>query len=287
MRRRIDPLWWFLGAGAAIFVLAAFIDPDGADDASVIRVDRPVLEAYLATGGGNGLSETLSSGPMTLDDLSPQARQELVDRYVEEEALFREARSWGLDQDDPAIRRRLGQSMRFALRPDVAADPGDAQLRKFFDANRADYAESDLVTFEHIFFDATRGGADGAAQRARAFSPDSDWQGSGDRFAYQRTYVGARSEEVAAQLGRDFADAVFALNPSDAWQGPIRSDLGAHLVRVVRHNRAGEPDFAALRPIVLDDWMRARQAGDLEKRIDAIVSSYEAKVAPEFKSDER
>lgn len=279
-RRRIDPLWWFLGAGTAIFVLAAFIDPDGADDASVIRVDRPVLEAYLASGGGNGLSETLSSGPLKLDDMSAETREALVARYVEEEALFREAQSWGLDQDDPAIRRRLGQSMRFALRPDAVTDPGDAELRKYFEANKADYAESDLVTFEHVFFDAARGGAENAAGRASQYAPGKDWQAAGDRFAYQRTYVSARAEQVSAQLGEGFAEQVFALDPSTAWQGPIQSDLGAHLVRVVRHDKSGEPEFADLRPVVLDDWLRERQSSDLEKRVDAIVSSYDSQIDP-------
>jgi len=279
-RRGIDPLWWFLGAGTAIFVLAAFIDPDGADDASVIRVDRPALEAYLASGGGNGLAETLSSEPLTLDAMPPSARKALVERYVEEEALFREAQSWGLDKDDPAIRRRLGQSMRFALRPEVAADPGDAELRKFFESHKADYVEGDLVTFEHVFFDAARGGADNAVRRASVFRPGSDWQAAGDRFAYQRTYVGARAEQVTSQLGEDFAKQVFALKPSESWQGPIISDLGAHLVRVVRHDRAGEADFAQVRPAVLDDWLRTRQSADLEKRVDAIVATYDAQIDP-------
>nr|WP_225899994.1 peptidylprolyl isomerase [Croceicoccus gelatinilyticus] len=170
--------------------------------------------------------------------------------------------------------------MRFALRPDAVTDPGDAELRKYFEANKADYAESDLVTFEHVFFDAARGGAENAAQRASAFKPGNDWQAAGDRFAYQRTYVGVRAEQVSAQLGEGFAEQVFALEPTPAWQGPIQSDLGAHLVRVVRHDKSGEPEFADLRPVVLDDWLRERQSSDLEKRVDAIVSSYDSQIDP-------
>ena len=284
--RRLDPLWWFLGAGLAIFLVAAIVDPDGSDDASTISVDRDALQAYLSAGGGSVIEGRAGRGIESIDDLTPRQQTQLVAAYIEEEALYREATSWGLDDGDAAIRRRLGQSLRFALRPEPRADPGDAALRKYFEANRNDYEQSPRLTFEHVYFDGSRG-LDVARTRAAALDPGDDWQAKGDRFAYQRTYVRARREQVAAQLGDAFADAVFAMEAGPQWQGPIVSDLGVHRVRILDRETSGPATFDTNRAAVLDDWRRAQQARELDRRITRVVAGYEARVDPALTAQDR
>lgn len=275
--RRIDPLFQFLGAGAVLMLVLALTSPFG-DSERTIRVDRDVLTAYLAAGGGEVLSTVAKAdGTVSLDSLTPQQKQLLVDRYVEEQALYREARSWGLDENDIAIRRRLGQTLRFALQPRAAQDPGDEALQAYYRENLDNYREAPAVTFEHVFFSADRRGQAEALRAARsaATSGMKDWLAAGDRFPYQRTYVDAAREQLASQLGDDFARGVDALYAApDEWQGPLRSSAGYHLVRVLRRSEGSLPPFEDIRPVVLDDWARADREASLDRAIDGIVSTY-------------
>src|SRR5262249_57391534 len=56
-------------------------------------------------------------GPATTSEPAPDA-QGLVERAVDEEILYREALAYGLGRNDPAVRFRLVEKMRF-----LVADP--------------------------------------------------------------------------------------------------------------------------------------------------------------------
>src|SRR5690606_20749479 len=80
--------------------------------------------------------------------MSPEERRQLVDTYVREEAMAREARAMGLDGADYVIRQRLLQKMLFLI--DGAAEevkePSDEELKTWFEANAATYANPEEVT---------------------------------------------------------------------------------------------------------------------------------------------
>ncbi len=68
----------------------------------------------------------------------------LIDSYVREEILGREARALGLDQDDPLIRSQLSGRMEEYLQSSAeAAPPSDAQLQAFLEKNAADFRKAD------------------------------------------------------------------------------------------------------------------------------------------------
>jgi hypothetical protein len=51
----------------------------------------------------------------------PEELQSLIDEYVREEVLYREAIAMGLDRNDGIVRRRLAQKMEFLEQPGLAA----------------------------------------------------------------------------------------------------------------------------------------------------------------------
>jgi len=61
---------------------------------------------------------------------TPQELNGLVQSFIREEVLYREALAMGLDRDDMVVRRRLAQKIEF-LAQDLATqgEPGDAELR--------------------------------------------------------------------------------------------------------------------------------------------------------------
>lgn len=276
--RTIDPLFQFLAAGALLVGLSAIIRPlDGSAD--TIRVDHATLEQYIASGGGEALAPLARNprGKPDLDALNTSQRRELVRKYVEEQALYLEARSWGLDEGDLVIRRRLGQSMRFALRPVARPDPGDGALRAFHAAHADNYRNPAEISFDHVFFSTASRGESPAMEAARnlAGQPMGDWRAQGDRFPYQRSYVDAGPGIITSQMGAEFA-AEMARVPVDParWQGPVRSSAGVHLVRVHRRRASGIAPFETVRAAVLDDWQRQSQDDELDRAVAKIMAKY-------------
>ena len=87
----------------------------------------------------------------------PPTEQELnglINQFIREDILYREAVAMGLGKDDPITRRRMAQKLEF-LTKDIASlkEPEAGELEKFFEDNREQYKTPDLITFSQVFFD--------------------------------------------------------------------------------------------------------------------------------------
>lgn len=280
---RIDPLYIFLITGAVLYALSNLFAAGDADERT-IDVNAESLQQYLSAGGGGELSGLASADDKSLSfqDLNQQQRAALARRYIEEQALYREARAWGLDNSDVVIRRRMGQSLRFALTPDVKSDPGDNVLRNFYNKHPENYRSSAETSFDHIFFSAALRGKDGALKAANALAaqPPSDWRAAGDRFAYQRSYSRSSIAQVESHLGAEFVAQLTRMPAAQSgWQGPIASQYGYHLVRILARSPATTGAFSEVRAAVLDDWQRAMITQELQKAVDDIVAKYPVEMA--------
>jgi hypothetical protein len=72
------------------------------------------------------------------------AMPDLIAAYVREEILCREARSLGLDRDDPVIRTLLVKRMEFLAESGAPlAKPSDEVLVDYFQRHRGEYAGAD------------------------------------------------------------------------------------------------------------------------------------------------
>ena len=275
---RLDPLVGFLAAGLALYLGLDALGLARGDE-RLIAVDEAALDAYVASEGGR-------LGGRSLAAMSPAERRDLIERYIREEALYREARALGLDRDDPAIRRRLVQSLRFSLQQGEAEsthDPGEAELRAFLDAHRERYASGATVSFSHVFFDAKRRGrqqAFDAARQALLLAGTGDWLAMGDRYPYQRSQIDVTGDALAAELGKAAARRILSLDPGGGWLGPIESDLGFHLLRIDRKTPGGMPEFEELRDELAAGLAEAKREEQLERAIDRIVEGYPVSISP-------
>ncbi len=163
----------------------------------------------------------------------------LLEAEVREEVLYREALAIGLDKDDEIVRRRMAQKMEF-LAEDVAEahEPGDAELRAWFEAHAARFAEPRRVSFRHLYFSPDRRGARGQGDAARALArlagqPEASPLAASlaDPFMFQDYYRDQTSETLSREFGPGFARALDTL-PEGRWTGPVESGLGWHLVFV-------------------------------------------------------
>lgn len=277
-----EPLLHFLLAAFLLFGAYAFLHPGAGNAGRVVRVDRKALVDHLQYR-----SQAFASGAFekAFDDLDAKAREALIDDYVREEVLLREARTLGFEDGDYVIRQRLVQRLGFVLEEAATPRtmPDDTSLDVWFSAHAADYQEPAAYTFTHIFFDGESRGSTQAEAIARRTVPllharkagFADAVLYGDRFPYLLNYVERTADFVQSQFGDAFLASLDAL-PVDGkrWQGPIASDLGWHLLLLTQRIPARQPPLAAIRERVLEDWKREQTELARRAAVQRLVGSY-------------
>lgn len=215
----------------------------------------------------------------------PPTRAELdgiINQYVREEILYRQAVALGLNDDDPVTRRRMAQKLEF-MTSDLAraVEPTDAELETWFQNNIDQFRSPDLFTFIQVFFDpdardeATLDDASQVLlQLQQAGVPDPEALQAGDQFMLQNYFQSVSELEIRKQLGGGFANALMELEPG-VWHGPVLSGFGVHLVYVFEHSQAPLPVLSdELRPLVLEAWQQGQMQDFNEAFYEALKSRY-------------
>ncbi|MGD8417191.1 MAG: peptidylprolyl isomerase [Pseudomonadales bacterium] len=262
MRYLKDPLTIFLLFGMLIFVAQRFL---GGGDAGDYRIDvtigqqNRIMDQWQAQMGR----------PPT-----PDEARGLLEQWLKEEILYREAKKLGLDRDDTIIRRRLAQKLTF-LNEDLANadEPSPAELAAYFEAHAADYRIPDRFSFEHRYFSNDRRQDAEADARAALDDPDA----AGDPFILQNRYVDRSAREIADLFGTGFARALSELDADqpDVWQGPVRSAYGWHLVRITGRAPARDPLLSEVSDAVRRDLRQARRVEANDRFYQSLRERYE------------
>jgi len=284
-----QPLLHFLVAGILIFAGYQWSAPAVSDIENlekVIPVDRLALLNFMQFRAQAFQPELFSE---QLDAMSESDLEKLIDDFVREEALYREALALGMDQGDYIIRQRLVQKVEFLLENMVNQSlvPDDAVIASWFDERRSDYQIDAVYTFTHIFFDAGERGQEQAQQDALsllnsanigdiAFNDASQY---GDRYPFLQNYVERTRDFVVNNFTEDFVARLDTLAPSDQdWAGPFESRYGFHLVMLRSKKDPYIPAFEEIRERVLDDW---RFESVLQNRREAeqqVIDAYEVRL---------
>lgn len=279
-----DPLAHFLALGLGLFLLYAAINPGGGadDDPKRIVVDRDALLTFVQYRTKTFQPKIAAA---RLDAMSGDKLKRLIDDYVREEALHREAKALGLGENDYVIKRRMIQKIDFITQgfAEAVIKVSEDDLKAYYEANKERYREQAFITFTHVFFKKGQRGPDEAKALAGAklaelrdgAAPFSDAPKHGERFPYGVNYVERTRDHVESHFGKPMTRALFELEPDDgAWRGPLLSSYGAHLVMVVKKQGARLPALKEVRDRVEADLTSERKKEQSEKAIKAIVDSY-------------
>ena len=246
-----EPLLHFAVAGVVIFSVYASLNgsrpaPDGVE---------PVR---ISAGEVQWLKETYSKQWLRPPDANEL--QGLVTDLVNEELLAREAQAMGLGENDTIIRRRLAQKLKFLVEDTSRlAEPTDAELSQYFEANAARFEDSPRLSFFQIYFNPEN--REDAAKDAGLVLAELSTNAShdvaelGDRFLLGSEMVDADQQLVANAFGDEFADALLTVEPGK-WSGPLKSGYGTHLVFVSAREATRKPAFLAVRDKVVAEWRR-------------------------------
>lgn len=254
-----EPLVHFLLVGVAVFAVdAARGEPDPAPEERDAPTGERRLERALSLDGERArLAEEWRNARG--HEPSEAELDAQLERWIDEEILYREGLALDLDQDDRLVRARVISKMGAVLQAQLLVpEPEEAELRAWFEEHVDRYAVADRIDFSHVFVD----GADAAAQRrATGLLAQLEAGASparlGDRFAGGRRYRGRALDDLARSFGDDFA-AGLAEQPAGTW-ALRRSRHGLHLVRVDRREAGATPDFEAARLAVRSDWEEAQR----------------------------
>jgi hypothetical protein len=246
-----EPLLHFLLIGAAIYLLyGAFAESQPEADGKTIVVSAAEVE-WMQTSWQKRWNR-----PPTPDELDG-----LIQQYIRETVLYREALTMGLNKHDQVIRRRLAMKLEFLAKDLVAlTPPTDEELVAYFDAHQDRYQEPVLYTFTQIFFDPDKRGnatlEDAEAIKATLMARGDaieDAGALGDDFMLQSYYPEKDPLEIQKLFGSGFAASLMDLTPGQ-WHGPVLSGYGTHLVYVSSIREPSPPVFAQVREQVVQHW---------------------------------
>jgi len=267
-----EPLLQFVLAGAALFAGYRSLHPASVRGDAAFRIE--VTPDDL---------RQMSVGRLAQGRPAPTAEEmrHLVDTWLRDEILFREALALGLDTNDTIVKRRMVQKMDF-LAEDLAdlREPTRADLEVWFQTHADRFAEPPRATFRHLYFSPDRRGtqARAAADAARALLAGTAADAAeatqlADPFMFQDYYPERTPEQVARDFGPLFADALFQLAPG-AWGGPIESGFGWHLVWLDTVVPGRVPLFEEVEPAVRQAWVDARRAEGKRRLYETMKARY-------------
>jgi hypothetical protein len=257
-----EPLLHFLIAGAGVFLLYGQLSGPGGDSDDEINVSVGQVEHLVSI-----FLKTRQRLP------TPKELTGLVDNYIVEELLYREAVAIGLDRDDTIVRRRMRQKMDFLLDDLATIEPTEEELQQYLSEQPERFRRDARFSFDHFYI------ADGDAAAAM---PVLDRLRSGESVARMNTAgsgllpdrIDDMSEtQISALLGSTFTQQLMRQEPGD-WAGPIESPYGVHLVRIDLIVESVVPPLAVIRSDVRREWLFERREASRETMIDALRGKY-------------
>ena len=161
-----EPLFHFLVLAVGLFALHSVVSHEDSDaDIKRIVVDQDNLLKFIQF---RTKSFEVESAKSQLTSFSDEQLKKVIDEYIYEEALYREARALGLDRDDYVIKRRLVQKVDYIARgfAESFEQVTTEDINKYFEENKTDYFVEPRITFTHVYFSNESNGKDKARQLA-------------------------------------------------------------------------------------------------------------------------
>lgn len=279
-----EPLLHFLIVGGLLFVVFDFLPSKDLDDAEIMVGDDELVGFILARDprlNQNSASQLLIS----LDKIR---RDQLIEDYIREEVMYREAVSLGLDQNSYGARRRLIAQLEYINQGFIydSLELKEEELEGYFEKNRNRYLVPSVVTFTHVYFSrdlhdvAINDLAKAELKKLNNINLPFHLAASrGDHFLFHRNYVNKNEQEIASHFGSSFASNVFEIEQAGpAWQGPLQSDYGSHLILVASKNQGYLPNLDEVKTRVIDDVTQMRVREELDRLYGNLRKAYRIKL---------
>lgn len=209
---------------------------------------------------------------------TPAQRRKVLEDMIREELFVQRGKELDVSTADPDVRTAMvGAVEQMAAADAITAEPSDAKLRAYFQANPGKYEQEGVMTVRDLVFPTV----ETAAAAAHAFNTGQPMPSVLARF---------HGRDSGREAGEDFyfavkihlGDALFAAAralPSGAVSAPFPQPDGAHLLQMIRNAPPRPVRFEEARAQVLNDYRteRVRRAtgqyqGFLRKRANVLIA---------------
>lgn len=230
----------------------------GRDSDRVIRVDEQVRSELVAL-----FAEFQSREP------SDAELDVLLERWLENEIMYREARLLRLDQGDEMFRERLILKLRNVIGSALyVPEPTEQELRVYFEAHSAEYDQPATYDFSQFLAAGPldKGSADALAARLAVEEVPEEYADG------LRRYRRRSRDNITDSFGPEIAEQLIASGGS-RWE-VIESPRGWHLARIEATHAPVSADFEKLRNVLRAAWAKAIEAERLDEAFDEIRARY-------------
>ncbi|HWK40450.1 MAG TPA: peptidylprolyl isomerase [Croceibacterium sp.] len=251
-----DPFIVFLAAAAVIFLLYW-----------VILGRRETIEVPTA------VQQSLYSdyALMTGHDPDDEAKTKLIDDYVANELLFREAVERGMHMTDLTTKQRLIDRVRFMI-SGAPAEPTEDTLMAWYAEHPRDYRAEPSLTLRHVFFEQKPADVDSLLRTL-----ESGGTVQGNDFWMGRELDNYGHSVIRAMFGEEFLETLSKL-PEGKWVGPLKSTRGWHLVLVTGKGDERLLSYPEARDEVRQDYLTAEAASIVAKEVARLKEDYAIRV---------
>jgi hypothetical protein len=258
-RLRAEPLVWFALVGMGLFGLDR-LRSRPVDEAHRIVIDDAFVEglrtdATRRTGHAPDATETRA----------------LIDAWVREEALYREARALELDVGDTIVRRRLVQKIELVLAAETPLEaPTDDALAAYLQAHALRWTAPDRTSVTLCFYARELHEDAQALALAHVTNPSTPC----DPHLTGETFRERTDAQIAALIG---APAASSLRGAEigSWQGPFETSRGLYDVRIDARAPGGPRALADVRDEVQRAMEDEQRTAAVSRREQAIAARYE------------
>lgn len=249
-----EPLLGFVLAGGLIFVLYAYtIEP--ALSINEIIVTQQQLEAIAQE------RELVLGRP-----LQPQERESLVQRFVDEEVLVREAYTLGLDRVDGRVRSQLIKKMTFLIEEEPP-QPTEADLQALQTAHPERYQKPAMLSLRLVSIDNEHTDAGTLLRGLRNGGL------TGPDIVSDQSIEQVTVQEVAMTLGLEQAERFLDQEPGE-WSGPYALPQGRVFVQLTFREPAHEYPPELLDKYLREDWATARRQEIYNRKVATLRQEY-------------
>lgn len=281
-----QPLVHFLLIGLGFFLLFnVFGDSDDLDSRTIV-VDKEGLMNFYQYRSKAFNQEVFEE---RLAAMPKEELDKMINDYVRQEVLYREAMAMGLDQEDFIIKQRMIQKVEFISQgiSEAVTELSEEEIENYYQDNKEDYYMASIATFTHVFFDFEKWRPEEAEAKAKAevvFLNKNNFTfhqapSRGDRFFYHTNYVERDPEYVNSHFGPNMTSAIFEAEPSEiTWIGPFRSEYGYHVVMLIMKQEGRYPELTEVHERVREDARRNYIRLKNEETIQSIVDEYDVRV---------
>jgi len=254
-----EPLFQFLLIGLGLFLLYNLVKTEETEN-------EIVIDTFL-------MNELVAKWQMKRTrEPSLQEMKGLIELYIEQEVMYREALAMNLDHNDEIIKRRLAQKMEF-ISDEFAESlqPNEKMLKDYYEEHKESYSKPSVYSLKQVYFSEDK--RVNAVEDAKKIIEEKNPENFGDPLSLPSNYTNTSADKIAIDFGFAFAGALDTLSLKK-WNGPVRSGFGVHLVFIENKQPAGFYTFDEVADKVNVDYNFEASKDFKKELISSLLENY-------------